>query len=649
MNRLSKEKSAYLKHAANQKIDWYPWSNSAFEIARKEDKPLFLSTGAVWCHWCHVMAKESFENEDIIKLLNENFINIKLDRDERPDIDRLYQQAAAAMGHGSGWPLSMFLTPDRKPFFGGTYFPPEDKFGRPGFKKVLKSVIDFYKTKRSEISPYSDRLVDVLRPKPLSPGEITTDMIDSAVESILSETDHKNGGFGNAPKFPMPGAIEFLINRYALEHKDPAKYAVTGMLESMAKGGIHDHLEGGFHRYSTDEKWIIPHFEKMADDNAWLLRNYIYAYSVFGNSAFKNAAAGIINFMFDVLSDPQGGFYASQDADVTPSDEGGYFTWTDEDFRKVLDDEEYSVMSLLFLSEAGSMSHNRSKKVLFISMGEEEIAEKTGKDVEQISEIIKRGKAKLLIQRNKREIPFIDKTLYTSLNGMVITSFLKAYRILRENRIRDFALKSLNRITEKQFLNSELYHSKDVKAFLEDYIFLTEAFISAYEVTGDTGYLDRADTLMETCIDRFWDRDEGGFFESDEHLLGIKLKGIEDSSRPSSNSAGIMVLLKLFHMTDKEMYYQYAEKALRAFSAVAQDQGFIAGFYFASLDAYFNLLKLTLNTSRPDLINEALTSFCPYTCIVYGDDRGHVVPCRAGACLEPIDDPESLREILEKV
>jgi uncharacterized protein YyaL (SSP411 family) len=424
VSRLSSEKSAYLKHAAGQKIDWYPWCDEAFERAKKEDKPLFLSTGAVWCHWCHVMAKESFHNEEIIELLNNNFVNIKLDRDERPDIDRLYQQAVSAMGAGGGWPLSVFLTPDKKPFFGGTYFPPEDSFGRPGFKKVLESVTGFYHTKREDIGPYTDKLIDFIKQGPEQKGDIDVSIVEKAVETVLSESDHQNGGFGTAPKFPMTGAIEFLLHRYVLSGNESIGNAVKKTLDAMAGGGFYDQIGGGFHRYSTDEAWIVPHFEKMADDNTWLLRNYLLAYSVFKEEKYKAIAHDIIRFIREVLSDRSGGFYASQDADVTPDDEGGYFTWTDEDFKRVLSDEEYEIMSLHLLHEKGSMHHDHAKKVLFIVMDERKIADKLGKDIRVVTDCIKSGKEKLFRERNTRTTPFIDRSLYTSLNGMLISAFL---------------------------------------------------------------------------------------------------------------------------------------------------------------------------------------------------------------------------------
>ena len=446
MNRLANEKSAYLQHAAHQKIDWHPWSEEAFELARHEDKPVFLSTGAVWCHWCHVMAKESFEDEETARILNEHFIAIKLDRDERPDIDRRYQQAVAAMGSGGGWPLSVFLTPDKRPFYGGTYFPPKDLQGRPGFKNVLRSVSSFYKTKREEINNYSQRVMEAIKPEALYPSDLGEAMIDEAEKAMLALSDTRNGGFGNAPKFPMPGALEFLIRRAARNGGSSAGDAARRTLVAMAAGGFHDHLGGGFHRYSVDEAWRIPHFEKMADDNAGLLRNYVDGYAVFGDVRFLDVARGILAFTREVLSDPRGGFFASQDADVTPDDEGGYFIWTEDEFRKALDPEEYALLSSYLLHEQGSMHHDPAKKVLFTTRSIEEIATGLGKNVQDMDRIIQAGQKKLLNARQKRETPFIDKTLYTSLNGMLISAYFHAFAVLGDEEVREFAVKSLERV-----------------------------------------------------------------------------------------------------------------------------------------------------------------------------------------------------------
>ncbi|MCC6346555.1 MAG: thioredoxin domain-containing protein [Nitrospirales bacterium] len=647
MNRLATERSPYLRHAADQKIRWYPWCDEAFEKARQEDKPLFLSSGAVWCHWCHVMAKESFFDEEAAQILNDHFISIKLDRDERPEIDRRYQKAVSAMGAGGGWPLTVFLTPDRKPFFGGTYFPPEDVYGRPGFKKVLRAVIELYRTKRDEVSRYTDELMAFIRPGALPLGEVSTALLDTALRGMGSLFDPQNGGFGTAPKFPAPGALGFLLNRFFFAREEGVGLMVRKTLTAMAKGGFHDQLRGGFHRYSVDASWTVPHFEKMADDNAWLLRNYSDACSVFGDGYFREVARGIIAFTVAVLSDPDGGFYANQDADVTPDDEGGYFTWTEEEFRDALPAGEYEVLSLHLLHERGATHHDPSRKVLFVAAEPKEIAARTGRQEEEIREIITRGKEKLLQARDRRKAPFVDSTLYTSLNGMFITAYLKAFRVLGEEWIRDFALKSLHRTLREHRTGGVLLHTAGVKALLDDHIYLIEALHAAYEETGDTAWLTEADGLMEHCLERFWDASEGGFFDAETEVLGVRLKGMEDIPHPSANAVGIPLLLSLADATGKEKYRDYAGKALHAFAAQAGDFGVHAGSYFSAVDAYFSLLTLTVEASPGSaLARAALDAFRPYKSIVYRGDTGRVIPCSRDACYEPVESPGTLRTIL---
>ena len=649
MNRLAQEKSAYLKHAAHQKIDWYPWSEEPFQRAQREDKPVFLSTGAVWCHWCHVMAEECFENDDIAQLMNGLFVNIKLDRDERPDIDRRYQQAVSAMGAGGGWPLSVFLTPDKKPFFGGTYFPPEDRQGRPGFKNVLRAVSNFYKIKREDAENYALEIMETLKPEALQPGELSESSLDDAATGMLAQFDPANGGFGTAPKFPMPGAFEFLLHRFFMNTSSSIGLAVRKTLEAMARGGFHDQLGGGYHRYSVDAAWTIPHFEKMADDNAWLLRNYCDACAVFGDERFKEVARGIIRFVRDVLSDPEGGFYASQDADVTPSDEGGYFTWTDEDFTRVLTDEEHRVLSLHFFHERGSMHHDPAKKVLFVVMEPGEIAEKLGMDVQTVATVITRGKEKLLKERNAREAPIVDKNLYTSLNGMLISSCLRACRTLNDPWLLKFSLKSLDRILRERLIKGALFHSEGIAAVLDDYINLIDALVAAYEATGEKRYLDRADELMERCREKFEDKEQGGFFDTENEILGTRLKRVEDIPHPSANSVAAMLLLKLSLMTGKRSYLSAAEKTLRLFSGEAQAIGIHAGSYFCALDAYFHLLTLTVEASPASEIASAARAVAgPYTAIAYGADNGRVIPCVKDLCYEPIGNADGLRDFFEK-
>jgi uncharacterized protein YyaL (SSP411 family) len=445
----------------------------------------------------------------------------------------------------------------------------------------------------------------------------------------------------------MTGAIEFLLHRYVLSGNESIGNAVKKTLDAMAGGGFYDQIGGGFHRYSTDEAWIVPHFEKMADDNTWLLRNYLLAYSVFKEEKYKAIAHDIIRFIREVLSDRNGGFYASQDADVTPDDEGGYFTWTDEDFKRVLSDEEYEIMSLHLLHEKGSMHHDHAKKVLFIAMDERKIADKLGKDIRVVTDCIKSGKEKLFRERNTRTTPFIDRSLYTSLNGMLISAFLIAFRVLGDGDLKDFGLKSLDRIMGKYFIDDELYHSEGVRAMLEDYVYIVEAFVAAYEVTGDSAYIDKAEKFMNMCTERFWDSVEGGFFETDSSLIGVRLKGIEDISHPSANSLAIMQLIKLFHITAKEEYVLQAEKALKAFSSKAPGQGIVSGYYCASLDSFFHSLRLDIQTSDRNMVDSTLSVLSPFTSIVHGVDKGYIIPCMKGVCFEPIHNVQGLRDFLE--
>jgi uncharacterized protein YyaL (SSP411 family) len=647
MNRLANEKSAYLQHAAHQEIDWHPWSDEAFELARREDKPVFLSTGAVWCHWCHVMAKESFEDEETARILNEHFIAIKLDRDERPDIDRRYQQAVAAMGSGGGWPLSVFLTPDKQPFYGGTYFPPRDMQGRPGFKNVLRSVSSFYKTKREEITNYSQRVMEAIKPEALSPSDLGEAMIDEAEKGMLALGDMRNGGFGDAPKFPMPGALEFLLRR-AARSGVPAGDAAHRTLEAMAAGGFHDHLGGGFHRYSVDEAWRIPHFEKMADDNAGLLRNYVDGYAVFGDERFLDVARGIIAFTREVLSDPRGGFFASQDADVTPDDEGGYFTWTEDEFRKELDPEEYALLSSYLLHDQGSMHHDPAKKVLFVTRSIQELAKGLGKNVQDTDRIIQAGKKKLLKARQQRETPFIDKTLYTSLNGMLISAYFHAFAVLGDEEVREFAVKSLERILAERLVDGALLHAEDIPAVLDDYVFLIDALIAGYEATARQQYLTMADELMTVCLQKFHDDNTGGFFDTEREVLGTRLKKIEDIPHASANALAILLLLKLALLTGKAGYQQKAELSLRLFAGIALQMSVHAGTYFCGLDAFFNMLKLTVEAHPDSELSRTTRALAGkiYTTILYGDNNNRIIPCKQNTCLEPLYNTDDIKQLL---
>ncbi len=649
MNRLAREKSPYLVHAAAQPIDWYPWGEEAFHIAAAQDKPVFLSSGAVWCHWCHVMAKESFEDREVADILNHSFVSVKLDRDERPDIDRRYQQAAAASGAGGGWPLSAFLFPDKKPFFVGTYFPPVDAYGRPGFKRLLQTIAQLYSTKRGEIEDHGRRLMEATRVTENAGGEIGLHDLDEAAGLMLSQYDSKNGGFGGSPKFPMSGALEFLMERYAMTGNGILGNAVKKTLDAMAKGGFYDQLGGGFHRYSVDDSWTVPHFEKMADDNAWLLRNYVHAYALFHEESFKRTAEGIIGFVREVLSDPAGGFYASQDADVKPDDEGGYFTWTEEEFRKAVDVDEYRVLSLHLLGEKGGMHHDPLKKVLLVSLEPQEVARQLNMEIGAVNTLIERGKTRLLGERRTREEPFVDKTLYTSLNGMLITSFLQASRVFRMKEAEAFAIASLKRILDERMIGDTLFHSGDVRGLLDDYIAIVEALLEAYEVTGDPSHMEMAERLMGLTIERFWDGQRGGFFDTEEAVLGARLKTAEDVPHPSANSAAVILLVKLSTAPKRERYRVLAEQALKAFIPVARKIAVHAGYFFASLDAFYHMLSFDVEgAADPALLEACLASVMPYSAVGRSPGSGRIVPCFGSVCFDPIYGAAQAEDFLKK-
>jgi len=647
MNRLAAEKSSYLQHAADQKIDWYPWGAEPFEKARKENKPVFLSSGAVWCHWCHVMAKESFYDDEVARILNEHYVSIKLDRDERPDIDRRYQRALAGMGVAGGWPLSIFLTPDKRPFFGGTYFPPYEKHGKPAFITMLTAIAQLYREKRSEVENHCTELMKMINPSSPGQGSINEAMIDHALSVMLEAQDRTYGGFGSAPKFPMSGSLEFLLARYWFSGDKGLRSMLTKTLTAMAQGGFCDQLAGGFHRYSTDPLWIVPHFEKMTDDNAWLLRNYVQAFALFGDPLYRETALGIIDFVTAELTDEKGGFYASQDADVTPDDEGGYFTWTEDEFRTVLTKEESDLLSAYYLNNHGIVHHDATKHVLYVSSSLDRVAVNLGITPPEARDMLERGRKKLLAFREQRTKPFVDKAIYTSLNGMMIAAFLKAWRGLGREDAKVSALAALARIIDTRSFGPEVFHCEGIRGMLDDYAYLIDALIEAYEATGDQSLIERADTFMSHSIDLFWDREGSGFFDTEDTVIGLRLKGVEDIPHPSANAVSIGNLIRLAHIVDRPEYRDYAEKALRGFAGYAQVMGLHGGYFFSALDLFFMTADVTIDAPfRSDLAEQIRSLPYPYTVIRYGSQNGTATLCMKNACHEPVTDAGRLAGIM---
>src|SRR5216683_2523049 len=504
-NRLKDSTSPYLRSAAHQPIDWYEWGDAAFARAKSEDKPVLLDIGAVWCHWCHVIDRESYENTDIARIINEYFVAVKVDRDERPDVDSRYQSAISALSGQGGWPLTGFLLPDGKPFFGGTYFPPEDQGGRPGFRRVLMAVSDSFRNKRADLERAANSLANAVAQAETFTGArsgFDLSIIDAQIQSITKLFDSRNGGFGQAPKFSHPSAIDLLLERHQ-QTKDKQLLAIAETsLEKMARGGVYDQLAGGFHRYSVDERWLVPHFEKISYDNSEILKNYLHAAQISEKhdweASFSDTAQSIVLWVISVLSDQEnGGFYASQDADYSLDDDGDYFTWTLDEVRAVLTPEESRVIELYYDVEAhGEMHHNPAKNVLWIAHGFEEIAQILGGDAWDIVTIKCNAEAKLMKARRQRPTPFVDKTMYVSWNAMFVSAYLEASRILIDDRIgsecRAFALKTLDRMLKEVWSESRGFGHRiggpALEGSLDDQVFSVLALLDAFEVTLDPRY-----------------------------------------------------------------------------------------------------------------------------------------------------------------
>src|SRR5229473_119643 len=462
--RLANSASPYLRSAVHQQVDWYEWGTEAFARAKAEDKPILLDIGAVWCHWCHVIDRESYENPQLAAIINQLFIPVKVDRDERPDVDARYQAAISALSGQGGWPLTGFLLPDGRPFYGGTYFPPEDAMGRPGFRRILEAVAAGFRNKREEVEDAASRLAEAVAKTETfagGRGEFDSRVADDQAESIVGLFDSRNGGFGRSPKFPHPSALDLLLETYQSGGNQRMLQVAAFTLEKMGSGGVYDQLAGGFHRYSVDERWCVPHFEKMSYDNSELLKNFLHGYQVARDPYFLEIAEGIVDWTNSVLSDQvRGGFYASQDADQTIDDDGDYFTWTLEEVRAALAPKESRVLELRYdVEPRGEMHHNPAKNVLWIARSIAEVTRTIGGGVDMATVLLMlaHAKGKLLAARTARPVPFVDTTHYIAWNAMYVSAYLDAAAVLGGEKgaaCRAFALKTLDRILAEAWSDS---------------------------------------------------------------------------------------------------------------------------------------------------------------------------------------------------
>jgi len=598
-NRLKDSASPYLRSAAHQPVDWHEWGEEAFAHARAEGKPILLDIGAVWCHWCHVIDRESYENPEIAALINQFYVPVKVDRDERPDVDSRYQSAISAISGQGGWPLTAFLTPDGKPFFGGTYFPPEDAMGRPGFKRILLGIAEAFKTRRAEVDSSAKALEEAVAKAEVfhtARGEFDPGVVDSVVESALHLFDEAHGGFGSAPKFPHASAVDLLLERYQSSRDPRLLHVVERSLTGMAEGGVYDQLAGGFHRYSVDERWCVPHFEKMTYDNSELLKNFLHGFQVTRQPLFRETAEGIIEWVGDVLSDRErGGFYGSQDADQTLDDDGDYFTWTLAEVRAVLTPEESRAIEMRYdVGPRGEMHHNPEKNVLWVAASLEEIAQALKTTPEDVSLLLARAKGKLLAARLQRHpTPAIDTTIYVAWNAMFVSAYLEAARVLGRDDCREFALKTLERILAEAWDEAKGFRHRvggpRLEGSLDDQIFAAAALLDAYEATLDRRYFDIAERAVRLAVERYGDPDGGGFFDRAKDAapmggLDVRRKPLQDSPTPGANSVAVIVLDRLYAFTGERLYREWAAKTLEAFLGLVPQYGlFAATFGLAAL------------------------------------------------------------------
>lgn len=702
LNSLAKASSAYLRSAMHQPIHWHEWGEEAFAVAQLENKPILLDIGAVWCHWCHVMDRESYDNPEIANIVNERFVAIKVDRDERPDIDSRYQVAVSAVSGQGGWPLTAFLTPDGKPFYGGTYFPPDDQYGRPSFRRVLLSISDAYREKNGDVAEQA-KLVEgaITQAESLAAGkgEVSADTIDAIVQSALKMFDARNGGFGHAPKFPHPAMLDLLIEQYVRTGNEQLRDVFVTTLEKMARGGVYDQLAGGFHRYSVDERWIVPHFEKMCYDNSELLKNYVHAHQATGSQFFADVARDIIRWMDEWLSDRErGGFYASQDADYSLDDDGDYFTWTLPEAQSALSEEEARVASLHYdINEVGEMHHNPAKNVLYVRAPVEEIGKRLGLSADNVSKLLQSARQKMYAARLKRPTPYVDKTVYTGWNALCISAYLEAAKALDLDAARHFALRSLDRIlaegwSHERALRHVLAYSeasadqRTVPGLLDDYAFTAVACLDAYEATTDISYFHFAQQIADAMVERFFDPLDGGFFDTvsaDQEqktlgVLGTRRKPFQDSPTPAGNPVAAIALLRLHAYTNQNEYREKAEQTLQLLAGAAAQYGIfvatfgIAGTYFVhspvqvvvvgndgpSTELYheavapFAFAKTVLKTTADKAVRQNLPPVLAETIPLLPSvkqEKTAALICSGFTCQPPITEPAELSRVLRQI
>jgi len=673
-NKLCNETSPYLLQHAKNPVHWHAWNEEALGRAKKENKPIFLSVGYSSCHWCHVMAHESFEDNEIAKIMNENFVNIKVDREERPDLDDIYQKVCQMSTGQGGWPLSVFLTPKQRPFYVGTYFPAIDSYGRPGFGSLCRQLTQSWKEKPQDIEKAADNFMQNLDKLQqfTGPSEIDKSILDEAAINLLQIADTTYGGFGQAPKFPNASNLSFMFRYSKLSGISKFEKFALLTLKKMAKGGIFDQIGGGFHRYSTDARWLVPHFEKMLYDNALLPIVYSEAYQISKDPFFKSVVERTLDYIIREMTSSNGTFFSAQDAD-TNGEEGKTFVWKKREIEKILGEDSEIFCIYYDVTDGGNFEGNT---ILANNINASSLGFKFGKSESEIQNIISKCSEKLLDVRNKREQPGKDDKIITSWNGLMISAFLSGYRITDNSKYLDISKKSLdffesnfekNHILHRTFKNGE----PKLNGYLDDYAYMANASIDMFENTSDPKYLLFAIHIADYLITHFWDESNHGFFfTSDNHeKLIIRPKNNYDLSMPSGNSVAAHVLLRLHYITQNKQFLEITKKIIESKATNAAENPFAFGYLLNVLYLYYQKpTEITIiNDKNFDLVSSMRKKFLPESIMVlvsnpnnlnalskyaffsgkeFQDDKTSVFVCKNFSCSLPLSDLSEIEKEL---
>ena len=703
-NRLAREKSPYLLQHAHNPVDWYPWGEEAFEKARRENKPIFLSIGYSTCHWCHVMAHESFENEETAAIMNRDFVNIKVDREERPDVDRVYMTFVQATTGGGGWPMSVWLTPDLKPFVGGTYFPPEDRYGQPAFRKVLDRIAAAWKSDHEKIAESGSKIVEALRESQSSAAaasaKIDKDVFEKAYQQLDRSFDPREGGFSTAPKFPRPVALNFLTRFYSRDPKNKdAKHALEMdlfTLRKMAAGGMHDHLGGGFHRYSVDRYWHVPHFEKMLYDQAQLANAYLDAFQITQDRQYADVARDILDYVARDMASKDGGFFSAEDADSLfesgkpEHGEGAFYVWTEKQVDDALGGD-----TDIFKYHFGVQPHGnapegsdpqdefRGKNILIQRHAIAETAQHFKKSEEEIRQSLGRSREKLLSIRSKRPRPHLDDKIISAWNGLMISAYARAAQTVNEQRYLDAATRAA------RFVRASLYDEKSkilfrnyrdgrsaIEGFADDYAFVIEGLLDLYEASFDIEWLKFALELQETQDRLFLDEKAGGYFSTSgkDKSVVLRMKDDNDSAEPAASSVAARNLLRLAQFRNDKQFEERGRKTIDAFAATVNHFASAMPQLLVALDCASSKPRQIVIAGKTDspetkaLLKEVHGHFLPNKVLILADDdvgqkffaekneaiaamspvdgrpAGYV--CENFTCKTPVTDPKALRDLL---